>query len=150
MIAKTKTVNTTFNCHNKVSNIKNLNLMHIWIYFTKNALPKFVPLTGDFQSSFHELFPTLHDFFYLCVYIHLWIFHFPETMICIKFELNAANTAHSYYLSSKVRYHLLKMELSILRNFRQTLNKIMKNQNENKNRNNTFDSHSLFTLLLIW
>ena len=33
------------------------------------------------------------------------------------------------------------MELSILRNYQQTPNKIIKNQDENKNRNNTFDSH---------
>ena len=33
------------------------------------------------------------------------------------------------------------MELSILGNYQQTSNKIMKNQGENKKRNNTFDSH---------
>ena len=33
------------------------------------------------------------------------------------------------------------MELSILRNYQQTPNKIIKNQGENKNRKNTFDSH---------
>ena len=32
------------------------------------------------------------------------------------------------------------MELSILRNYQQTPNKIIKNQGENKNRNNTSDS----------
>ena len=41
----------------------------------------------------------------------------------------------------KVSYHLLHIELSILRDYQQTPNKIMKNQGENKNRNNTFDSH---------
>ena len=33
------------------------------------------------------------------------------------------------------------MELSILKNYQQTPNKIMKNQGENKSRNNAFDSH---------
>ena len=33
------------------------------------------------------------------------------------------------------------MQLSILRNYQQTPNKIIKNQGENKNRNNIFDSH---------
>ena len=33
------------------------------------------------------------------------------------------------------------MELSILRDYQQTPNKIMKNQGENRNRNTTFDSH---------
>ena len=33
------------------------------------------------------------------------------------------------------------MELSILRNYQQTSNIIMKNQGENKNRNNTFHFH---------
>ena len=33
------------------------------------------------------------------------------------------------------------MEESILRNYQQTPNKIMKNQGEKKNRNNTFDFH---------
>ena len=33
------------------------------------------------------------------------------------------------------------MELSILRNYQQTPNKILKNQGENKNRNNTLYSH---------
>ena len=47
-------------------------------------------------------------------------------------------------LSSKVWYHLLTMEPSILRNYQQTPNKIMKNQDENKIRNNTFDSHEFF------
>ena len=33
------------------------------------------------------------------------------------------------------------MKLSILRDYQETPNKIMKSQDENKNRNNAFDSH---------
>ena len=58
--------------------------------------------------------------------------HFTETKIYFKIDPKAANTA---LWSSKIWYHLFKMEL------KQTP-KIMENQEvENKNRNNEFDSH---------
>ena len=40
------------------------------------------------------------------------------------------------------------MESSILRNYQQTPNKIMKNQDENKIRNNIFDSHEFIYFIV--
>ena len=56
--------------------------------------------------------------------------------------------------SYKVWYHLLTMELSVLRNYGQTPNKIMKNQGENENKKTTFHFNntilmSLFTPMSI-
>ena len=67
-MAKLKIVDESFNCHNKISYIK--NLMHVEIYFTENTLPKFVSLTWNFQGSFDKLCPNLPDSFSLslCVY----------------------------------------------------------------------------------
>ena len=39
------------------------------------------------------------------------------------------------------------MELSILRNYQQAPNKIMKNQGENKKLNNAFDSHEFIDFI---
>ena len=50
-------------------------------------------------------------------------------------------------ISSKIWYHLLKIELSILRNYQQTPSKIKENQDENKNRNNKFYSHDFIHLI---
>ena len=44
-------------------------------------------------------------------------------------------------LSSKVWYHLIAMDFSILRIYQQNPNKMMKNQGENENRSNKFYFH---------
>ena len=54
-------------------------------------------------------------------------------MIYVKLDPKDANTADSYHLKSDTIYS--QWELSILRNYQQTPNKIIKNQGENKNRN---------------
>ena len=64
--------------------------------------------------------------------------NFTETKIYVKLDLNL-DCKYCTLLSSKVWYHLLKMKLSILKKF-STSNKIMKNQGENKSRNNTSGS----------
>ena len=61
--------------------------------------------------------------------------NFTGTKIFVKLDLNLC-CKYCTLLLSKVWYHLLKMELSILRNYQQFSNYIMKNQGENKNRNN--------------
>ena len=65
--------------------------------------------------------------------------NFNETKIIVKLDLNLGSK-YCTLLLSKIWYHLLKMELSILRNYQQFSNYVMKNQGENKNRNNRFDS----------
>ena len=56
-------------------------------------------------------------------------------------KIISAKDANTHTLSSKVWYHLLTLELPVLRNYQQTPSKIVKNQGENKNRNNIFYSH---------
>ena len=66
--------------------------------------------------------------------------HFNETEIYARPGPKAQKTP---LLSCKSWYHLLTMELSVLRNWGQTPNKIMKNEAEYENKNNTFN----FTVL---
>ena len=81
-----------------------------------------------FSNFFHELFTTLPCFFSFYEYMLFWILlnktSFYWNKIYVKNDFKAANTT---FLSSKLWYHFLTMELSI---------KVMKNQGENKNRNN--------------
>ena len=81
----------------------------------------------------------------VCVWVCIYRFysikpsHFTEANIYVKFEPKAGNTAQSYHLksgaiSSQWNYLFIK-------NCKQTLNKIMKNQDENKSRNTIYDSH---------
>ena len=98
-MAKIKIVDKNFNCHNKISYIKNL--------------PNFFLLTWDFQGSFDKLCPNLPDSFsfsLLCICIYEFYLikhsHFTETKIYVKLDPKNANTAHSYHLKSDTIYSI--------------------------------------------
>ena len=88
----------------------------------------------EISNFFHEFFTTFPHFFSLSMNICFSGFYwinpslFIETKIYVKHYIKDASTT---FLSSKIWYHFLTIELS---------NKAMKNQVENKNRKLTLES----------
>ena len=99
-MAETKSVETSFNSLNKDSYIHQKSVAYI--NFTRNTLPKFVSVTWDFQSSLHELFPP-HRNSFPCVRISTYELYlikpsyFTDTVIYLKPDPGAGNTAHLYH-----------------------------------------------------
>ena len=99
-----------FNECTQVMNSPSYYVLDAW-----NTSSKFLKLTWNFQKNFLELFPTLSYSFSVIDYLPFWVLLNKTFLFQWKIHFNidskAATSLHTL-LSSKLWYHLLRMESS--------------------------------------